>query len=97
MVYFVKNPFERKCNFAPAILFLLQQTTAGAHSKLSFFFSIVPTMSSAFPVLRLDINIYVLVVRITVGSALLNLRLGLLIYRTSRCPFVLDWYGSESE
>ena len=61
------------------------------------YISIVPTMSSAFPVLRLDINIYVLVVRITVGSALLNLRLGLLIYWTSRCPFVLDWYGSESE
>ena len=61
------------------------------------YISIVPTMSSAFPVLRLDINICVLLVRITVGSALLNLRLGLLIYRTSRCPFVLDWYGSESE
>ena len=70
---------------------LSQQWVATAPIYILF----VTTVSSAFPVLRLDIHICVLVVGITVGNMLLNLRLGLLRSWTSRCLFALHRYGSE--
>ena len=83
---------DAQCNSGEwPLSWLSQQWVATAPIYILF----VTTVSSAFPVLRLDIHICVLVVGITVGNTLLNLRLGLLRSWTSRCLFALHRYGSE--